>query len=450
MVWMNVRHGVHRWLVGVLFLATGAYAVAEDLGLMATYPSPRGVYQAVRVRGSDPLTSVPRLILSSPGNTPTAESVIQLYSLDANSNGINDAGDKLWQITARGNQYSVVNERNDLMFWKWNQTAWGAPMMIDFATENVGIGTTSPQHVLHLQRDVNGAARLRISNADPGANATAAVRFGSGTGPDLFTLGIDRDQAGAQPFLWTETATDLRIGVGSFGERIRVQAATGNVGIGEPAPDALLDVNGNAEFYNRIGVGGGFDPFTDLNSAGIWTSASPNDRSFFYGILDATPGAEKAGIFTKNVGWMTSYTTGGQVGLGTTAPTPGMRLDVQGNTYINGKLDVSGATALNNTLNVNGNLDASSEIVVSGKGTQTGTLCIGTSCRTQWQPVSTCGSEAFIFYMCDVMTHNSCVAAQGGDRCLAGWNGSSFHGGLGGGCSMVTCFQWCGEIVCVP
>ena len=456
-----MRRAAERWLVGLLLLVFGAYAVAEELQMVSYYPSARAVYEEVRVQNGPA-----KIALSTPGTQANHESRIDFLTRDNPGNGqLEDVGSFGWRIRAFGDQYvngKVVAQQNDLAFTRWNGTAETDPILIDFATDNVGIGTITPLDILHVQRDVNGSAAVRITNANTAPGAGATLRFGDGTNPDLMSIGLDRNVPGAEPFVWTTGGQDLRIGTGSgasSAERIRIKEATGFVGIGTNAPNATLDVRSNAEFRNRIGVGGGFDPFTNGGTAGIWTSASANDPTFFYGIEDPAPGAGKAGIWTKTagVGWMVTYTTSGQVGIGTTAPTPGMRLEVAGSTFVTGNLQVQGATTINDNVGVTGSATGLPDGINTATAVGQVWVCIGGDCRTGWPLgttpgtcTSTSGRLASPGYICNVKVRNACAHNP---NCPAGWQEMGQSGGLvnaGQGCNMVTCAQWCTATVCVP
>ncbi len=438
-----------HWLVGMLVLVSGAYAVAEELNLITFYPSPRGVYKEILVQGTSAAGSIPTVVLSTPGTRTTHEARIDLFTLDSdtgsNQRGRADVGDIYWSITARGDAFTPP-EGDDLQFRK--HAADGTetvPFMVDFATGNVGLGTTNPGEALQVTRNVNGTSAIRIGNANTGAGAGATVAFDDGA-TTLFTAGLDRAAGAAQPFLWTGTGQDLRIGTGSGGssaERIRIAASNGNVGIGTgAAPNALLDVNGTAEFSNRIGVGGGFDPFTNGGTAGIWTSASANDPTFFYGIEDPAPGAEKAGIWTKTagVGWMVTYGTDGWVGLGTATPLLTEKLRVAGNALMNGTLRVDGVTTFDSGVAINGKLTAGrveADVFRAGP-----LLCLGGVCRSTWPPSGpgSCTTTTVLTSMVQwkgARVLNSCVSG-----CPAGFVRTQTEANvLGGNCDMITCVK---------
>lgn len=66
-----MRWSLHAWMVVVILLGTMVYAVAEDFSLTTYYPSPRGVYQALRVgSGTAPSPMAHLQIMHSDASLP--------------------------------------------------------------------------------------------------------------------------------------------------------------------------------------------------------------------------------------------------------------------------------------------------------------------------------------------------------------------------------------------
>lgn len=159
-----------RGLVVALLFVTAAYAVAEEVTLTTYYPSPRGIYEALIVRGTVPQLSVSSTGGQPPGNT-SDEAILNLMSLDVNGNGQFNPGamglpsDRGWHLVARGPTYSTAAEQGDLMFWRYNNGGYTNLIDFDFPTGNIGIGTATP-----------GIAKTYISN--PGTNVGLYVGNG--------------------------------------------------------------------------------------------------------------------------------------------------------------------------------------------------------------------------------------------------------------------------------
>lgn len=95
----------------------------------------------------------------------------------------------------------------------------------------VGIGTTTPGHLLHLAGAVSPT--LRWEELDPNdPNAPVRYHIGIASADNTFRI--------------TET---------SVGDRITIQQSSGNVGIGTTAPANRLSVAGSANITGSLGVG---------------------------------------------------------------------------------------------------------------------------------------------------------------------------------------------------
>ncbi|MFA5007794.1 MAG: hypothetical protein WC546_01055 [Candidatus Omnitrophota bacterium] len=130
---------------------------------------------------------------------------------------------------------------------------------------NVGIGTTGTSgfqrrghlynvHGLEISGNEPSGVGIRLMNTNTGADAGTGIWwFGDNTDDAVFSMGLDRDQAGKQPFLWTVN-NDLRIGTSDTStsdDTVKmILKLNGDIGIGTNAPGTYdnqavkLDVNG--------------------------------------------------------------------------------------------------------------------------------------------------------------------------------------------------------------
>ena len=187
-------------------------------------------------------------------------------------------------------------------------TGTAAPSNGMIVQGNVGIGTTSP------------GAKLQIGSATNAPNANLGnnlLQIKSPSGFAYLTIG-NGDVAnstsyigGASGFTVIGSVTDA----GALSEHARV-TNTGNVGIGTTSPDSKLDVKG--------------------------PSATPADGNQTLSITNSTGGTQlNLGTAENSYGWIEAREgstlrnllinpNGGNVGIGTTSPSAGRKLDVHG------------------------------------------------------------------------------------------------------------------------
>ena len=156
----------------------------------------------------------------------------------------------------------------------------GFPMVIQYATGNVGIGSTGPGEKL----DVVG--NIAVS--------------GTVDGRDVATDGTKLDGITAAA---ADTTNDSWTGTGN------VYITSGNVGIGTTAPSGILHVKGSNDAQDILRVD---RAFSDTKLFTVYTDGSENGKVTVY---DAS---ENAKVFLDSIG--NSYFTGGNVGIGTTSP----------------------------------------------------------------------------------------------------------------------------------
>ncbi|MES2395896.1 MAG: tail fiber domain-containing protein [Bacteroidota bacterium] len=122
---------------------------------------------------------------------------------------------------------------------------------------NVGVGTTTPSQLLHVEKNQNAASRIYIYNSSTGSSAYSIFQASGSTG-NLY-LGNTRaavlgNSAGTEVgylqssvvplFIGTSSSNELRLVTNSI-ERVRVDAS-GSVGIGmAPSAGYKLTINGS-------------------------------------------------------------------------------------------------------------------------------------------------------------------------------------------------------------
>ncbi|MES2592170.1 MAG: hypothetical protein V4608_09815 [Bacteroidota bacterium] len=111
------------------------------------------------------------------------------------------------------------------------------PAMIITSGGNVGIGTATPTHGLHLNTPtVNGVAVMRLTSSNAGDNH---IRYDyPSDNSKYWLLGCDASGAVANKFILYNSVSGLI--------PIAIDDVTGNVGIGTTSPSSKLEVSGTA------------------------------------------------------------------------------------------------------------------------------------------------------------------------------------------------------------
>ncbi len=168
-----------------------------------------------------------------------------------------------------------------------------------FFGNRLGIGTINPGAGLEVRGTGFGAGQ-RITDNTSGNSLVLQ----SGAGGNMKITGYNYNTAQAVPlFLSVDGANTI------------LNSGGGNVGIGTTNPTTKLSVF--SDFYGISQTDGTRTLSTFINSQGGWIGTTTNDPFHF---------------FTNNGAALMTVMPAGNVGIGTTAPLDGYRLDVSGGT----------------------------------------------------------------------------------------------------------------------
>ncbi len=157
-----------------MFLIAGLFAVAQ---------TPTQSHPVSEIDWNQPLPhlfSNGAINVLRPDQTSTSQSMINLFTksdddVPGNRMGIFDVGERGWHISARGNSYGASPERNDLIFFKWNN-GWENVLTLDGETGHVFIGNEYAERVC--------ADTTRCPSATPEPVGWGSI-LAFGGGPDV-------------------------------------------------------------------------------------------------------------------------------------------------------------------------------------------------------------------------------------------------------------------------
>jgi hypothetical protein len=292
----QMEDGIHSWFTAPSGTAGNAISFTQAMTLDASGNLLIGV--------TSNIGSTRRELVMRGGNG----SVISL--------GNNTTADRFQIVSDSGENALLNNKANTPMIFYTNNTE----RMRITSAGNVGIGATVPSSKLHIDNAL-GADVISISD-NAGSVRLALGQESSYTGNYIDSKNIDLKLksalvggSGGNIFFQTGTSaasTQVTINV------------SGNVGIGTTSPTRGLTINRSGGFASLNIVKGN----TTNQIVYLGTGSSGADD---LGLLQLSDGGTvRAQIYTGG----NSYFNGGNVGIGTT--TPGAKLHVVGDTYIQG------------------------------------------------------------------------------------------------------------------
>jgi len=201
------------------------------------------------------------------------------------------------------------------------------------ASGNVGIGTTAPTSILHVNSNVApgtaGIARFMndyastYSDASPGDFMMLGSRF---TG-QASTWGVAKLKWGHADTYQNNGgrfAIDLINTAGGYSNVMTMQS-TGNVGIGTTSPDYKLDVNGQIGLASHLATRTSQIEFSNYNSTTTpWMGFPASTNTMYF----RPEGSGKWGFYSDGTGGsVLTMQSDGNVGIGTTGPLDKLHIE---------------------------------------------------------------------------------------------------------------------------
>ncbi len=223
---------------------------------------------------------------------------------------------------------------------------------------DVGLGTTEPQHKLHIVdtgyddvvldiQSSAGSGELKVQTDSHLYNYFSLSKHGSsasGTVAGVPLANLSRLVAGssAGPVMIQVASDNPLYFVTGDTERMRI-TGDGSVGIGASTPSEMLEVTGAVKIGNSSGTGAGTIRWTGSDFEG-YDGSSWNSLTASGGGTSLPAGINGSTLRHDGTDWTSVtnlFNNGTRVGIGTT--TPAEALDVSGNIHASGQLQATSA-----------------------------------------------------------------------------------------------------------
>ena len=143
-------------------------------------------------------------------------------------------GATIFAVTSNNGANNVLNVKEDGDISFYEDTGADAKLFWDASAESLGIGTTSPDSILHAQKANAGAdTAIMLENSGQSGTSTASLVFtgNGGTGQEKARI---KSAVYGDGYMAFHTNDDT--------EKMRIDSS-GNVGIGTTSPDSVLTID---------------------------------------------------------------------------------------------------------------------------------------------------------------------------------------------------------------
>jgi hypothetical protein len=220
-------------------------------------------------------------------------------------------------------------------------------MRID-SSGNVGIGTTSPDYLLHLEKSGTIMAQLKATDSNQAYMKFVNSTTGDGAFTDGLLFGLDTDESAV---LWNYEATALRFAT-SGTERMRIDSS-GNLGIGETSPSTKVEIKQTNNDIYQLTLYNNNISTTSKARIGNWNDEIKISSNYMQS------GGTKTQDNTAKSSWVMSMGAAGDAFDISRSPAASttlsslMRIDSSGNSTFAGNVGIGGNASSTHTLDLN-------------------------------------------------------------------------------------------------
>jgi hypothetical protein len=232
---------------------------------------------------------------------------------------------------------------------------------VDTTNARVGIGASTPDNLLHIEKSQNAATMMHVKNTNAGASAQATGDFESDAGHLYVGMGSTASAFGGGSFLYTGGAYPIEFWVNGT-EYMRL-TSVGLLGIGSsnPAEDVQIYKTANAItglILDTPGTGDAQQSALYLQSKGDGTKALGTVGTKGWGFFARGDAFATAALrndlelyYANGASWthVMEFQNDGAVGVGVTAPTAALHLKAGTATANTAPLKLTAGTNLGTT-----------------------------------------------------------------------------------------------------
>lgn len=255
------------------------------------------------------------------------------------------------------------------------------------ANGNLGIGTSTPGYKFVVADNANTNLVTQTINSNTGAGSTTIHQFqvGSDRYVNLTTnYGSQYFQVVGSNITTSYSDFDTQWFRNNAGTVRMVITSTGDVGIGNTAPNAKLQVTGNANVSGNVVIGGALATVSTVTGAGfISTPVAGEGGQIIFRNPDNASDGLLVDVVTSNVGRIFQTATNSVLQIGQLASTGGV-VDIYTAGSVRIRADASGNVGIGNTnpnakLQVTGTANISGAVAIGGITTFSANIILGSS-----------------------------------------------------------------------